>query len=212
MRKIVGINKQINPLIGLIELAKYCGWWSPYKNMAILQHRHCELHRDERGRLHSPSGMAVKYRDGWGVYAWHGVRVPAQIIENPQSITAQSIRDENNQEVRRIMMERYGWDKWLKETKSVLLDRHPDPRVGELWQFKDTDGTAIKVLRARNGTPEYDTLFGKETYREFYLRVPNEENGVKIDTALKAGKWTYPALWNTLTDQEFLEATTAGRT
>jgi hypothetical protein len=71
-------------LEGLLELAECCGWWAPYKDAVILQHRPCEIHLEKhrgvgldglsgtiavrRRRLHNADGMAVKFRDGWGLY------------------------------------------------------------------------------------------------------------------------------------------------
>jgi hypothetical protein len=31
------------------------------------------LSHDEQGRLHSAEGMCLQFRDGWGLYAQHGV-------------------------------------------------------------------------------------------------------------------------------------------
>lgn len=39
---------------------------------------------DEQGRLHSESGRCLQFRDGWGFYAWHGVRRSEQIILPPE--------------------------------------------------------------------------------------------------------------------------------
>lgn len=42
-----GLNlERIQPLI---ELANHCGWWTPLKNVAIVQNRPRELHRDNQG-------------------------------------------------------------------------------------------------------------------------------------------------------------------
>lgn len=38
-----------------------------------------ELHRDSEGRLHSTGGMAIKWSDGWGFHAIHGVRMPEEL-------------------------------------------------------------------------------------------------------------------------------------
>jgi len=38
---------------------------------------------DEEGRLHCEDKKALEYPDGWGVYSWHGVRVPDFVIEKP---------------------------------------------------------------------------------------------------------------------------------
>jgi hypothetical protein len=45
------------------------------------------LERDEQGRFHHASGRCVEYHDGWGFFAWHGVRVPEKLIVHPEQIT-----------------------------------------------------------------------------------------------------------------------------
>ena len=40
-----------------------------------------ELHRDSSGRLHSTSGMAIKWSDGWGFHCLWGVRFPEELFE-----------------------------------------------------------------------------------------------------------------------------------
>lgn len=68
-------------LRGLQTIARHAGWWWPFAGAVILSERPCRLSRDERGRLHAEDGPAIQYPDGWGVWAWHGVRVPQPSCE-----------------------------------------------------------------------------------------------------------------------------------
>lgn len=108
-------------LEGLIGLAKNCGWWSPYDDCVIFQHRHDELHTDENFRLHNESGPAVKYRDGYSVWAINGIRVNKQIVMSPETLTIQEINSESNQDVRSIMVNRFGWPRYLTESNSECI-------------------------------------------------------------------------------------------
>ena len=71
--------------------------------------------------MHSESGMAIRYADTWGVYAWHGTRVPWFVIEDPTQITAEIIRKEENAEVRRVMIERMGWERFCSECEMRVI-------------------------------------------------------------------------------------------
>lgn len=71
--------------------------------------------RDEQNRAHCETGPQLAWADGWKVYNWHGVRVPADVIENPGGITFARIQGEANQEVRRVMIDRYGWGRYLED-------------------------------------------------------------------------------------------------
>lgn len=41
--------KEVEPLKGLLDLAKVCGWWTPLRWVAILQHRPAQLALRQRG-------------------------------------------------------------------------------------------------------------------------------------------------------------------
>ena len=64
------------------------------------------LARDEQGRLHSARGNCLRYRDGWGFYAWHGVRVPEKVILMPHALTEDDALNEESAEARRVIQER----------------------------------------------------------------------------------------------------------
>ena len=103
----------------------------------LLSERHTTIHVDERGRLHCENGLACGYSDGWGIYAWHGVRVPEWIILQPELITLELINKESNAEVRRAMVERYGLDR-LKDQGQLI---HRDSLKGNFPQYISTGDT-----------------------------------------------------------------------
>ena len=87
-----------------MHAARSCGWWWPLRGAVVITDRPAEIHRDSAGRLHRTDGAALLYRDGWGVYAWHGIRVPAWVIDHPERIDRAAIDAEGNAEVRRVMI------------------------------------------------------------------------------------------------------------
>lgn len=157
-------------LDGLIGLAMNCGWWAPYEEAAILQHRHTQLHRDDQGRLHNEAGPAVAYRDNFAVYAIHNVRVTQQIVEHPESLTIQQIKGETNAEVRRIMRERYGDGRYLMDigakiehTDSIASDKLAPRSTGSIMRALMIDDENNKWLVGSDGS----------TARVYHMRVPN---------------------------------------
>lgn len=70
------------------------------------------LQVDANNQPHCEDGPSHRWRDGWSLYHWHGVRVPAFVVQNPAGITIEHIRKEENQEVRRVMIERMGWERF----------------------------------------------------------------------------------------------------
>ena len=105
------------------DLCSSAGWFWCHKDFVIACERPKVISRDEAGRLHRTDGPAVEYRDGWGVYAINGVRVPAEVVLSPQTLGAARITAETNGEVRRVMLERYGLKRYLEEVGAKELDR-----------------------------------------------------------------------------------------
>ena len=157
-----GLPDMVERLDGLVGIAQSCGWWWPFMGAVILTDRPVRLSSDERGRLHDETRMALEYPDGWGVYAWHGVRVPAFVIEAPATITVDQIKAEQNAEVRRVMLARMGEDRFVQASGARPI--HSD-RCGVLYDFGD-ETLAVKVI---NSTAEPDG-----TFKPYWLYVHPE--------------------------------------
>lgn len=150
-----------------------------------------EIHREQvrptgwgSHRLHREDGPAVRFNDGWGVYAWHGVRVPADLIEQGWD-TARILR-EPNAEIRRCAIERLGWDQFVIDAELALIDESDDPgnpgqRLGLYVVPEQIYDEPVHVLLCTNGTHERDG-----TRRRFGLTVP-----ATVRTAIGAAAWTY---------------------
>lgn len=93
----------------------------PFGRICILSERMsvCEVDRD--GRLHMEDGPAMAYRDGFELFAWHGVRVPAEF----QSWDMERVLATDNSEIRRCGIERLGWES-LTERLDLVAEA-PDP-------------------------------------------------------------------------------------
>ena len=157
--------------------ARSCGWWWPFKNCVILTDRPISLHRDDQGRLHNPDGMAIQYGDGWGVFSWHGTRVPAEVITSPQSISSAQIINERNSEVRRVMIERYGQDRFVLDSGAKTIDT--DQENGAELLSIDLPGDPERYLRALK-------LLCPSTSACYIVRVPPNQS-----KAREALAWSY---------------------
>jgi hypothetical protein len=187
LRDVVGLVEETDKPSGRWELAQSAGWALPHQNICWVSERPNILHRDDGGRLHCETGPAVAYPDGWTIYAAHGVQVPGDVIERPDTITTLAIDGERNAEIRRVMIERYrhgeevsGAPAYVRDAGGEQLDR--DERYGTLWR-RDLPGggddEAIVMIELMNPTPQPDG-----SRRCQWLRVPPS-----ITTARKA--WTF---------------------
>ena len=134
----------------LMDLSMCCGWWAPYAGAAILQHRHCELHRNSRGRLHNERGMAVKYRDGWGVWALNGVRVPEWLVlKKAEDLVFSDFTSLENAEHKREFVRKVGVERMLNDLGSAY---ESVASSGDYTLFRIDLGTGGKrtYLKMRN--------------------------------------------------------------
>ena len=131
--------------------------------IAILCDRPDQIELDNRGRLHCETGPAVRYPDGWGVYAIHGVRVPEYVIVRPYEITIEDIETETNQEIMRIKIKCYGAMRYMLDSGAKLV--HAD-EYGELYRKDRPDLPPMLMVKVINGTPDVDG--GR---KEYWLRV-----------------------------------------
>lgn len=81
------------------------------------------LRVDAQNQPHCEDGPSHQWRDGWSLWHWHGVAVTEQIIMRPETVTAAQVQAEENAEVRRIMVERMGWDRYAAQAGVKVLHR-----------------------------------------------------------------------------------------
>ena len=121
---------------------------------------------DENKKLHNEDGPAIEYRDGFAVYAWHGIRVPQECITDKKSITSEKIRAEPNAEIARCMVEIIGLDKFLADSNAEKI--HEDGWE-KLWQADIGLPEPYMAVEVKNSTPEPDG-----SIKTYFLQVHPE--------------------------------------
>ncbi|MFJ8553325.1 DUF6745 domain-containing protein [Streptomyces sp. NPDC093676] len=165
-------------LDGVAEVARAAGWWWPYERTVIVCERPVELHRDEAGRLDRGDGPALAFPDGFALHAWRGMPVPAEFLDGLAGLTPQRIREEENAELRRVMLEHYGYDRYLAESGAEPVQRD---ETGVLWRIELDGDEPMVMVEVVNSTPEPDG-----THRTYWLRVPP-----RMRTAREGVAWTF---------------------
>jgi hypothetical protein len=173
-REVCGLSLNDDMDARAIAYARTCEsacWWWPHREFVMVSERPTELHRDERGRLHNESGPSIAWPDGWGFHTVHGVQVPHNIIEHPESVTVAQIDAESNAEVRRVMVERFGRDRYMRESGAKLIDEGADQfgKPQRLWRREWKDGRVLQLLEVVNSSPEPDG-----SYKVYWLGVHPE--------------------------------------
>jgi hypothetical protein len=158
-----------------MEVARSGVWWWPHQRACVVCERPSAVHRDARGRLHHARERALRYRDGYGLYLWHGTRVPKDWITAPEKLDPACALTWPGAEQRRAAGEIVGWQRVLDRCGARTVDRDADPQIGELVEVTPPGDAAARFLRVRCGTG-----------RSFVLSVPRE-----MRTARQANAWTY---------------------
>ena len=130
---------------------------------------------DAENRPHCETGPSHRWRDGWSLYHWHGVRIPGDWIEDRASLTPEKALTWKNVEQRRAACEILGWAAILTALKAKTINADDDPEIGTLVEVDLPDAGKERFLRVRCGTG-----------REFALPVPPN-----MKTALEANAWTF---------------------
>jgi hypothetical protein len=124
-------------LAGSMAVARNAGWWWPFRDAVVLTERPVELHRDEQGRLHHPTGPAVRYPDEFAVHAWHGVRVSKRLVTG--KLTGRRWLTADRAEVRQAIAERIGYQRIVEDLRKELATRR---RAGDRYR----EGRALDNL------------------------------------------------------------------
>ena len=157
------------------ETCESACWWWPHRDFIMVCERPVRINRDVQGRLHSATGPAIVWTDGWGVHAWHGTTVAAKWIEQGTALDPVEVLTHENVEQRRAGAEIVGWKNILAKLNPRIIDRDYDPQIGTLLEVDLPDAPGERFLQVRCGTG-----------RDFVLPVPREYN-----TALEANAATY---------------------
>lgn len=156
------------------DLIVETSWMILTDNIAYVSERHTKLNLDNDDLPHCEDGLAIGYPDGWGVYAWHGVRVPEYVIMRPDEITPDKIMTEANAEVARVMIERYGQDNFIRDGGFTIQQ---SDEYGDLYRVEfDNGDEPIVAVKVKDASSD----------REYFLYVPPH-----IRTAHEGVAWTF---------------------
>jgi hypothetical protein len=126
----------------------------------------------EGERLHRADGPAVEWPNGQRYYFWRGLQVAEDVILMPETITPARIDVERNAEVRRVLLERYGVDRYMRESGARAVHRD---RFGVLLRKEMPNDEPIVMVQVTNSTPEPDGT------RKIYMRRVHPELRPMLD-------------------------------
>ncbi len=168
-----------------LQLARAAGPWWALDGLAIVSERPLTASVDADGRLHAERGPALAFGDGFTIHAWHGVTVePRGDRGAGDRSPSRRSTAKRNAERRRVLVERFGFDRLVREGHGSV--RHED-ETGRLWERPMgridwwRQDEPLVVVEVQNSTPESDG--SRKTY---FLRVPPH-----TQTAREGVAWTF---------------------
>jgi hypothetical protein len=121
-----------NELVSGYRLGRHEAW---------LVRKPIHLARDERGSLHADDGMCLRYRDGWGCYAWHGQRVSERLIMHPETLTLEHWLQERDHGVRHAILTRIGPQRFSEMAGGLTVEN--EQLVVDLGDRTEPTGYAL---------------------------------------------------------------------
>jgi hypothetical protein len=164
------------PLIDAFAAGLFC-YWLGWQEIVCVPRPALWI---ENNRFHREDGPAVDWADE-RQYFVHGVRVPNWMFERPEKITATAIQAEPNVEIRRWMLERFGFGRFLRRSGTSLIAQDGHGRLWRTALSPQGQSQPRTILEVQNGTREPDG-----TYRQYFLSVPPD-----MDSPRAAVAWTY---------------------
>jgi len=171
----ITVPEEVSNNLDIIKrISSQCEWWWPFENIVIVSEKPTMVKWDGENRLHNETGPAVEYADGYSLYSWRGIAIPENWIADGPPESKDIMRIENIEQ-RRIACEMRGWHNILPDIGAVLIDKHKNPQVGELWEADLPDNGLERFLKVECGTG-----------RTFAIPV-----GMEYNTAREANAGTY---------------------
>jgi hypothetical protein len=168
-------KKDQEELDDMMKMTQVWFWW-PFTDCLVMDTPSTLLF-DEAGELHCENGPAIEFRNGEQLFYIHGHLVNKKVVMEKETITIEDISAEGNDEVRRIMIDAYGPEKYAKELGSTVIDSDVScgqPRFlvkvkdGSLWLLGTDGGTLVDGKPRVYWMPSYS---GVATCAEAHSRI-----------------------------------------
>lgn len=171
-------GKDGEDLSSILSLYRTAPWYSFFENICFVGSYPEESHFDQTLSFHSLEGPAIRFADGYKIYAVTGIVAARRHVEDPGSLTAAEIESVTNASLRRLLMETYGISRFLMDIGAELIN---EDECGKLYRKELEGDEPLVMVRVKNSTPEPDG-----SYKEYFLRVPPT-----MTTAREAVAWTF---------------------
>jgi hypothetical protein len=125
-RNVDGVNYEAglkNRLDEYHELILASGHIFTFEDFCVVSDHPIRVSFNDENRLNRINGKAIEFKDGYGVYAFNGVRVPEKYGNTePHTWNAKEVISESNVEIRRVLIEVMGYENIISQLGATELD------------------------------------------------------------------------------------------
>ncbi|MEP6743419.1 MAG: DUF6745 domain-containing protein [bacterium] len=173
-------------LEGLIQVAESCAFAWTFPDVVVFSAPPIELHLNAARQLHCETGPAIKFADGWGVWALNGVRLTQEIVETPAGqLDPKLVTTTQNAEWRRELVRKIGIERVCDALNAKCVDKDGDYELLILTlgdrrkrPFLKMRNPSIRVFHIEGVSPECRTVQQALNFRNGLTpEMIDEENG-----------------------------------
>jgi hypothetical protein len=104
-------------------ITQQTSWIIPFEKACFVFERPTKLSFDENTTFHAEGEPALKFADGYSMYAYHGVTLPEKYGElHPHQWQSAWVLEEKNAELRRVLIQGIGYGRLCQELNATVLD------------------------------------------------------------------------------------------
>ncbi|HEY9851838.1 MAG TPA: hypothetical protein V6D28_20365 [Leptolyngbyaceae cyanobacterium] len=120
------------------SIVKYCSWTYPFEGICLACDRPSEISFDSQQKLHAEGKPALQFPDGYSIYSYHGVNLPEKYGKLlPHEWEPQWLLEENNAEIRRVLIQGIGYGRICQELAITELDKWQEYTLLKLKDYLD---------------------------------------------------------------------------
>lgn len=109
----------------LQSVAKNWGWVLPLDKQVIICEKPLKYCFDSNYNLHAEGEAAIEFADGYSIYAYHGAVLPEKYGKvHPKDWKPRWLLEEDNAELRRVLIQGIGYARIIEELQAVELDSY----------------------------------------------------------------------------------------
>lgn len=164
------------------ELMRHAHTAMFFNTQVLVLAEHATVHTNADGELHNDEGPAVHWADGAKQYYIDGHELGhlgELIVDHPEQLTVENINGEENEEVKRLAIDRFGWGKYLEAIGARVIDRRENAVDNTIEALVSMRSKFYRRTWGWRTPPEEQTieqrkliLSCRSTARQYFLAVP----------------------------------------